>query len=104
MSFNLDPHKLAQEVIFSQKLKKVQHSPLFFNNANIFQCKPQKHLGIILDSKLTFGEHCKAVLSKINKIKGFLRKLQNLQLRETLITIYKAFVRPHTNDSAVLFD
>ena len=87
MSFNPDPSKQAQEVIFSRKFKKVTHPPLVFNNANGFQC-------IILDSKLTFEDHYKTVLSKTNRTIGLLRKLQNLLPREALITIYKAFVRP----------
>ena len=64
MSFNPDPSKQAQKVIFSRKLKKVSHLSLVFNNTNVSQCKSLKHLGIILDSKLTLEEHYKAVLSK----------------------------------------
>ena len=75
-----------------------------FNNANVSQCKSQKHLGIILDSKLTFEDHYKTVLSKTNRAIGLLRKLQNLLPREALITIYKAFVRPHLDYGDVLFD
>ena len=104
MSFNPNPSKRAQEVIFSQKLKKVPLPPLVFNNANVFQCKSQKHLGITLDSKLTFEEHYKTVLSKTNRTIGLLLKLQNLLPREVLITIYKAFVRPHLDYGDVLFD
>ena len=57
MSLNPDPSKQSQEVIFSRKLKKLTHPSLVFNNANVSQCKSQKHLGIILDSKLTFEDH-----------------------------------------------
>ena len=104
MSFNPDPSKQAQEVIFSRKLKRVTHPPLFFNNANVSQRKSQKHLGIILDSKLKFEDHYKTVLSKTNRTIGLLRKLQNLLPREALTTIYKAFVRPHLDYGDVLFD
>ena len=104
MSFNPDPSKQAQEVIFSRKLKKVTHPPLVFNNANVSQRKSQKHLGIILDSKLTFEDHYKTVLSKTNRTIGLLRKLQDLLPREALITIYKAFVRPHLDYGDVLLD
>ena len=34
MSFNPDPSKQAQEVIFSIKLKNVSYPPLVFNNDN----------------------------------------------------------------------
>ena len=67
MSFNPDPSKQAQEVIFSRKLKNVSNPPLVFNNANVSSCKSQKHLGILLDSKLTFEEHCKTILSKTKR-------------------------------------
>ena len=43
MSFNPDPNKQAQEVIFSRKLKKVCHPPLRFNNNNVAQGSWQKH-------------------------------------------------------------
>lgn len=54
-------------------------------------------VGVTLDIKLTFEAHLNDLLSKVNKIIGFLLlcKLQNLLLRTTLITIYKAFLRPH---------
>ena len=104
MSFNPDPSKQAQEVIFSRKLKNVSHPPLVFNNANVSSCKSQKHLGILLDSKLTFEEHYKTILSKTNRTIGLLRKLQSLLPRAALITIYKAFVRPHLDYGDVLYD
>ena len=42
MSFNPDPNKQAQEVIFSRKLKKFCHPSLRFNN-NVSQASSQKH-------------------------------------------------------------
>ena len=62
MSFNHDPSKQAQEVVFSGKLKNVSHPALVFNNANVSSCKSQKHFGILLNSKLTFEEHYKKYL------------------------------------------
>ena len=64
----------------------------------------QKHLGIILDSKLTFENHLKMVTTKINKTIGLLRKLQNLLTRTVLITIYIAFVRPLLVYGDVVYD
>ena len=64
MSFNPDPSKQAQEVIYSRKLKNVSHPSLVFNNANVSSCKSQKHLGVLLDSKLTFENHNKTILNK----------------------------------------
>ena len=50
ISFNLDPSKQAQEVIFSRKT-------LVFNNNEVLQASSQKHLGVTLDVKLSFDEH-----------------------------------------------
>ena len=104
MCFNPDPSKQAQEVIFSRKSKRPTHPPLVFNNNNVSQTFSQKHLGVILDFKLTFEEYLNNVLAKVNKAVGLLRKLLNLLPRTTLITIYKAFIRPHLDYGDVLYD
>ena len=104
MSFNPDPSKQAQEVIFSRKSKRSTHPPLVFNNNNVSQTYSQKHLGVILDFKLTFEEHLNNVLAKVNKAVSLLRKLRNILPRTTLITIYKAFIRPHLHCGDVLYD
>ena len=67
MSFNPDPSKQAQEVIFSCKLQKISHPSIYFNNIPIKQVSSQKHLGMILDAKLNFQEHIKNLLAKVNK-------------------------------------
>ena len=41
MSFNPDPSKQAQEVIFSRKIKKLPHLALDFNNINVLQASCQ---------------------------------------------------------------
>ena len=102
MTFNPDRSKQAQEIIFSRKLKKVTHPPLLFNN-NVSQVNFQIHLGVILDVKLTFEEHLKNVFNK-NQTVVLLRKLFNLLPRQALVTIYKAFVRPHLDHGDVLYD
>ena len=64
----------------------------------------KKHLGVILDVMLTFGEHLKNVFNKTNKTIGLLRRLSNSLPRQALLTIYKAFVRPHLDYGDVLYD
>ena len=44
MSFNPDPSKQAQEVIFSRKVKKPSHPNLTSNNNKVIQTPYQKHL------------------------------------------------------------
>ena len=104
MNFNPDITKQVQEVIFSRKVKKTVHLPLLFNNASVTWTSPQKHLGIILDNQLKFDDHIKIVFRKISKTIGLLRKLHNVLPRPALITIYKAFIRPHLDYGAILYD
>ena len=95
MIFNPDASKQAQEVIFSQKIQKTTHLPLVFNNAIVSQTNSQKYFGITLDLKPTFEEHLLNVFKTVNRTIGLMRKLQSVLPRITLVTIYKAFVRPH---------
>ena len=104
MSFNPGPNKQAQEVIFSQKSKAISYSPLIFNNNDVIQTTSQKHLGIILDTRLSFEKHLETVLCKINKTIGLIRKLQDLLPRTALITLYKAFVRLHIYYGDIIYD
>ena len=90
--------------IFSRKLKKATHPPLLFNNNNVFQVNFQTHFGVILDVKLIFEEHLKNVFNKTNETIGLLKKLSNLLPRQALVTIYKAFIRPHLDYGDVLYD
>ena len=57
MSFNPDPSIPAQGVIFSKKLETAPHPSIIFNNNPLSFCPAQKHLGLVLDLKLTFSEH-----------------------------------------------
>ena len=78
MSFNPEPSKQAQEVIFSRKIKKPIHPVLIFNNNQVIQTPYQKHLGLFLDEKLGFDEHLRYIAHKVNTSIGLLRKLQNV--------------------------
>ena len=56
MSFNPDPSKQVQEIIFSRKTKKICHPSLHFNNSIVSQSPYQKHLGMFLDARLQQGK------------------------------------------------
>ena len=58
-----------------------------FNNYPAPRRSSQKHLGMILDSKLNFEEHLRTISTKVNKNIGLLRKLQKTLLRQSLRTI-----------------
>ena len=104
MSFNPDPSKQAQEIIFSRKTKKICHPSLRFNNSIVSQSPYQKHLGIFFDARLNFEEHLKVITTKVNKTTGLLWKLQKNLPRRVLMTMYTAFVRPHLDYSDIVYD
>ena len=104
MSFNPDPNKQSQEVIFSRKTKKLNHSPLTFSRSTVSHSTYQKYFGVILDVNLSFDEHLISVQSKTNKTIVFLCNLQNTLPRQASITLYKAFVIPHLDYGDILYD
>ena len=87
-----------------QKFKKGDKYYFAFNNNNVSHVNFQTYLGFILDVKLTFEKHLKNVFNKTNKTIGLLKKLSNLLPRQALVTIYKAFIRPHLDYGDVLYD
>ena len=95
ISFNPDPSKQIQEVIFSHKIEKANHPVLFFNNIQVNQTPYQKQRGMFLDDKLNFEKHLKYITNKVNKSIRLLRKLHMILPIRSLVTIYKSFIRPH---------
>ena len=104
MAFNPDPSKQAQEVIFSRKRLQVNHPDLYFNESIVEKTSSQKHLGVILDEKLSFKQHINYLLEKTTKCIGVLRKLRYFVPRKSLITIYKSFIRSHLDYADSIYD
>ena len=102
--FSPDPKNQAQEVIFSRKINKIDHPPLYFNENFVKSLSTQKHLGMILDTKLDFSLRLKNVQNKVNKTIGLLRKLQDTLPRTSFITIFKSFIRPHLDYGDIIYD
>ena len=104
MSLNPDPKKQTQEVIFSLKSKAILHPPLVFIDNNVIETTSEKHLGIILNTWLSFVKHLETVLCKIKKTTGLICALQNILPRIALITLYKVFVRPYFDYGHIIHD
>ena len=103
MSFNPDPNKPAEEIIFSHKRHCQDHPPLYFNDIQVKQVNEHKHLGLILDSKLTFANHTNEKLSKARKGIGVIKYLSSYIPVKTLDQIYKMYVRPHLDFCDVIY-
>ena len=64
----------------------------------------QKHLGLILDEKVTFNDHIISKLTTVNKLISTLKKHYHYIPRNSLVTIYKSFMRPHLDYTDFIFD
>ena len=104
MSFNPDPKKPAQEVLFSRKNSNITHPIIYFNNVQVQRANQQKHLGIILDEKLNFKSHIDKVLTKASKGIAVIKRLRNSLPHKSLITIHKAIIRSHLDYGDILYD
>ena len=104
MLFNPDHVKQVIEVCFSHKRGKVAYPPLQFNNNNVQSANSQKHLGLVLDSKLDFNEHVNNKINKCNKSIGIMKKLSLTLSRNSFFTIYKTFVRPFLDFADIIYD
>ena len=104
MSFNPDPSKAAQEPIFLRKYTKKDHLDIYFNDVAVTQATVQRHIGMYLDEKLNYNAHIKEKLSKVYKGIGLLRNVSNKFPRQALVTIYKAFIKPHLDYGDIVYD
>ena len=104
MQFNPNPNKQANELIFSQKSNSNSFPyPLVkFNENDITKCCHQKHLGIVLNSKLNFNSHIDQKIKMCNKLIRLMKGFSVNYPRSALLKIYKSFIRPHLEYGDIL--
>ena len=103
MSFNPDPTKQAEEIVFSHKLIKPVHPPLFFNDIEVKRVNDHKHLGLILDHKLSFAKHLNEKISTARKGIGIIKHLAPYLPLKSRDQIFKMHIRPHLDYCDVIY-
>ena len=103
MDFNPDPKKQAIGVCFSRKIVSNNSSPLSLNQSQVKISESRKKLALILDTKLKFNEHLEDKINKCNRIIGSIKRLFLIVPRACLLTIYKAFARPHLDYADIIY-
>ena len=94
MSFNPDPTKQAEQVIFS----------IFYCCGSEVETVPHhKHIGLILDETFNFAEHIKEAIIKARRGIGIIRFLSKYVHRDVLDQMYKLYVRPHLDYGDVVY-
>ena len=104
MYFNPDENKQTQEFIVSRKIRKGFLPNLSFNGQPIERSVVHKYLDLTLDEKLSFTSSINDKINKTIKSVGLFRKLSTLSPQQSLLTIYKSFIRPHLDYGDVIYD
>ena len=103
MKFNPDITKQAIEVVFSTKYIKGDHPLLSFNGIPVARKESTKHIGMVLDSKLSFREHILEGIEKAKKGLSLMKFLSKFVNRKTLELTYSMHVRPHLEYGDIIF-
>ena len=69
----------------------------------IESCEEEKDLGITFDSKLSFDQYIKKIVSKANQMIGIIKRAFTYLDKETFLKLYKAFIRPHLEYGNVIW-
>ena len=93
----------TEEVIFSAKRIKPQHPNLFLGDTEVERKSEDKHLGLILDSKLNFQSHIREAIMKARRGIGIIRYLSRTVSRDVLDQVYKLHVRPHLDYGDIIY-
>ena len=103
LEFNPDHLKQAAEVIFSCKKTPPIHPQIFFNGTAVVKVKEHKHLGLLLESNLSFTKHVTDKIKKAKQNLGIIKHLSRYLPFKTLDQVYKALVRPHLDYCDVIY-
>ena len=95
MCFNPGPTKPAEEILFSRKHKSPVHPPIHFNGIEVKRVNDHKHLGLTLDSNLSFAKHISDKISNARKGIGIIKHLAPFLPIKSRDQIFKMHVRPH---------
>ena len=76
---------------------------MFFNGSEVVVKAEHKHLGMILDSKLSFQSHFREAIIKDRKDIRIICFLSKYVSRDVLDQIYKLYVRPHLDYGDIIY-
>ena len=100
MHFNADK---TEEVIFSTKRNKPLHDPLTLGTDDIERKTEHKHIGMVLDSKLSFQSHISEAILKARRGIGIIRHISKYVSRNVLDQVYKLYVRPYLDYGDIIY-
>ena len=84
----------TEALLFSRKLNRPQHPPLYMQNHLISEIDAHKHLGLYFTNDCTWHNHINYIKEKAWHRLNIMRKLKFKLDRKSLETIYLTFIRP----------
>ena len=81
-------------VVFSLKRNKQVHHPLFLNSNNVKDAESHTHLGLTLQSSMSWRKHIVQVYEKASKQLNMLKFVTYKFDRSILTSLYKNLIRP----------
>ena len=91
-------------MIFSrQRTEQQLPSPFKISNVLIEHKTEARFLGVIIDDKLTWSKHIKALRAKMSRYIGIMYKLKSLLPLKSRIQIYHSFVQSHINYCSLIW-
>ena len=88
-----------------QRQSQINTEPILsIGSEGIKRVSSTKTLGVIVDECITWKNHIDKVAKKASKGIGILRRSKDLLDKDTLKTIYSAFVLPHFDYCALVWD
>ena len=94
----------TESILFSHKLHKSLHPPLFMENQQSVEVESQKHLGVILPADCTWHKHIKYITNKAWGRINIMRRLNFIFDKKSLEIIYTTFISPLLEYSDVILD
>ena len=88
--------KKTNFMVFSRQKIVIPHG-IFIANTKIERKTEARFLGVIMDEKLNFTQHIKALKSKMSRYVGVMYKLKGLVPVSVMLQIYHSFVQSHIN-------
>ena len=84
-----------KQVLFSCKKVSPNHPQQIFNGITVKKVDEQKHLGLILDTGLSFNKRLDEKIKKAKTIIGIIKHLSKFLPLKTLDQMFKALVHSH---------
>ena len=95
---------MQKRYIFRKKTSNENPLPVSVNNAKVVTCSTHKHLGLLLDKRLSLNEHIQSKMNRCYKMIGVIKRLSVNVSRYVLLRIYKSFIRPHLDYGDIICD